>query len=347
MKAIAGIAADAFAKSGLLGLLESLDRSTERVRIVAYHRVAEPKEEPDLDPGLVSATPDDFRVQVELVARHYAPISLDDLVAAHRGERALPPRAVLFTFDDGYRDFAEHAWPILSRAGVPAVLFVPTAFPDQPGPGFWWDRLHATLARTDRREIEVVGLGRLPLGDPGERRAAHRAIRTRVKQLAHDEAMKWLDDTLAPLAEVPSVHRVLGWDALRSLAHEGLSVCAHGHTHALVTQLDPEALAHDLATSKQTIERELGTDAPPPVFAYPSSAEDARSREAVRQAGFELGFGGGRAIDRLPFPDPACVLRLPMLNYANALFRAQLRPSVATLGRWLIDERAAKTAKAA
>lgn len=344
MKAIAGVAADAFAKSGLLGLLESLDRRHDRVRIVAYHRVAELDEEPDLDPGLVSATPDDFRVQVELVARHYSPISLDDLVAAHRGERSLPPRAVLFTFDDGYRDFAEHAWPTLRRAGVPAVLFVPTAFPDQPGPGFWWDRLHATLARTDRREVEVSGVGRLPLGDPGQRRAAHRAIRTRVKALAHDDAMAWLDATLSPLADVPSLHRVLGWDALRALAHDGLAVCAHGHAHALVTRLDPAALARDLATSKQTIERELGDDAPPPVFAYPSAAEDARSRAAVREAGFELGFGGARAIERLPFADPACITRLPMMNYASALFRAQLRPSVAALGRWLIDERAAKAA---
>ena len=344
MKALAGVAADAFARSGLLGLLESLDRNSERVRVVAYHRIAEPGEEPDLDPGLVSASPEDFRAQVELVARHYSPISLDDLVAAHRGERRLPPRPVLFTFDDGYRDFAEHAWPILKRAGVPAALFVPTAFPDQPGPGFWWDRLHATLARTDRREIDAPGVGRLPLEEPGDRRAAHRAIRTRVKDLVHAEAMEWLDATLTPLADVPSVHRVLGWDALRALAREGLAVCAHGHVHALATQLEPADLASDLATSKQAIERELGDDAPPPVFAYPSAAEDARARAAVRDAGFELGFGGGRSIDRLPFPDPACVTRLPMLNYANALFRAQLRPSVATLGRWLIDERPARAA---
>ena len=89
MKAAAGRAAEAFAKSGLLSLLEALDRNTDRVRVVAYHRVAELAEEPD--PGLISATPDEFRVQVELVARHYSPISLDDLVAA---EASAPPPGV-------------------------------------------------------------------------------------------------------------------------------------------------------------------------------------------------------------------------------------------------------------
>ena len=52
-------------------------------------------------------------------------------------------RVVVAFFDDGYLDFAEHAWPTLQSLGIPAVLFVPTAFPDHPGPGFWWDRLYA------------------------------------------------------------------------------------------------------------------------------------------------------------------------------------------------------------
>ena len=42
----------------------------------------------------------------------------------------LPPRAVLLTFDDGYRDNLENALPILRRHGYPAVLFVPIGFLD-------------------------------------------------------------------------------------------------------------------------------------------------------------------------------------------------------------------------
>lgn len=337
MKALAGRASEVLARAGLLGLLERLDRSTERVRIVAYHRVDELGAEPDLDPGLISATPANFRDQVEVVARHYQPISLDQLVAAHRGEASLPPRAVLFTFDDGYSDFAEHAWPILRRASVPAVLFVPTAFPDRPGPGFWWDRLYASLRNTRERIVSIEGLGRFDLTSDLDRRRAHLAARLHIKSLMHDEAMKWFDDQIAPLANLPSLHRVLGWEALRELAAEGVAVCSHSHAHALCTRLTPEALAHDLAFSKQCIEAELGQHAPPPVFAYPSSAVDAASRNAARTAGYELAFGGGRAIERLPFAQPHELTRLPMMRYATSLFRAQLRPSVAHLGRIVID----------
>ncbi|MCA9503582.1 MAG: polysaccharide deacetylase family protein [Myxococcales bacterium] len=342
MKALAGRAASVLAASGLLGVLEAGDRRGDRLRVLAYHRVDEPEAEPDLDPGLLSATPRDFEAQMELLARRYRPISLADLIDALDTGRPLPPRAVLVTFDDGYRDFAERAWPILARVGVPAVLFVSTAFPDADtaggaaAGGFWWDRLHATLARTREKAVDVGGVGRLPLGDARERREAHRRIRARVKAMEHDAAMGWLDGLLAPLADLPPVHRVLGWDALRKLAGEGVAVCAHGHRHALMTRLDDAALAEDLATSKRRIEQGLGEAAPPPVLAYPASACDERVRRAVRSAGYRLAFGGLRGIDSLPPAEDYEVMRLPVQRYATALFRAQLRPSVAWAGRMVL-----------
>lgn len=337
LKTLAGRVAQGLDRIGLLRLLEGLDRGSDRVRILAYHRIDEPGAEPDLDPGLVSATPAAFAEQMELIARRYDAIPIERLLEAHRDERPLPRRAVLLTFDDGYRDFAENAWPILRRLGLPAVLFVPTAFPDQPGPGFWWDRLHAALSRSKARQIELEGLGPFDLREATGRRAAHRAIRAHLKSLPHDEAMDWLAAWIEPLAEVPSLHRVLGWDALRGLAREGLAVCSHGHEHALCTRLSPDALARDLTTARARLSRELGSDAGPPVFAYPASASDETSRRAVEAAGYALGLGGGREIARLPFDDPRDIGRLPVLQYPTALFRAQLRPIVSDVGSRLVD----------
>lgn len=343
-KAIAGYAANALARGGLLKLLETADRSTHRLRSIAYHRIDEIEAEPDLDPGLVSATPKAFRSQMEVIARHYNAIHLDDLVAAHRGEATLPPRAVLLTFDDGYADFAEHAWPILKRLGLPAVLFVPTSFPDVPGPGFWWDRSFAAVNRSREKQLRLDGVGDFDLSSASGQRAAHLAIRLHVKSLPHDKAMAWLDEVIGNLVELPSLHRVLGWDALRKLAAEGLSVCSHSHAHALVTRMEPDDLMADLVLSKRMIEENLGDHAPPPVFAYPTAANDEATQIAVRDAGYELAFGGGRSIDRLPLANPFEITRIPVIRYATSLFRAQLRPSVTHLGRVLIDARAKQPA---
>lgn len=338
MKALAGRAAEALARCGVLGLLERVDRRADRVRVVAYHRVDEPEACPELEPGLVSATPAAFREQAELIARHYRPISLDELLAAHRGRATLPARSVLFTFDDGYTDFADHAWPTLRALGIPAVLFVPTAFPDAGGPGFWWDRLHSATRRTKAKRLEVPGVGPLDFDGPGARRQAYKRMRSHVKSLEHGAAMAWVDEQIGRLVDVEDgKNAVLGWDALRRLAAEGVAVCSHSDAHALCTRLAPDALAADLDLSRRRIDEELGADAPPAVFAYPSAMHDAAARAAVEAAGYALAFSGERRIEGLPLADPFAVSRLPMMHYPTALFRAQLRPSVAALGRRMID----------
>lgn len=337
MKAIAGRAAAMLERAGILRALETIDRADDRVAILAYHRIDDPAADPDLEPGLVSATPEGFREQMELIATRYRAISVDDLVRAREGGRRLPRRAVLLTFDDGYRDFQEHAWPILRRFGIPAALFVPTRFADAPSPGFWWDRLHAALRRTKERVLSIEGVGTIPLGDAIQGRAAYRRLRSHVKSLPHGDAMAFVEETVARLAEVPSLHRVLGWDDLRALAREGLRVGAHGAEHALFTRLNPEALREDLARSRARIEAEIGPDAHPPVVAHPASACDARVCAAVEAAGFRLGLGGRRGIERTPFANPFDLMRLPVLGYARSLFRAQLRPIVSFAGGVLLS----------
>jgi biofilm PGA synthesis lipoprotein PgaB len=57
----------------------------------------------------------------------YAPVRLQDVIAAREGRRPLPPRAVLLTFDNAHRSFATRALPLLRAFRYPAVLGVPTA----------------------------------------------------------------------------------------------------------------------------------------------------------------------------------------------------------------------------
>jgi peptidoglycan/xylan/chitin deacetylase (PgdA/CDA1 family) len=337
MKTLAGQAASVLARVGLLGALEYADRATDRVSILAYHRIDELDAEPDLDPALLSATPQDFRAQMEVISAHYSAISLEEFVAAHIEGRTLPRRAVLLTFDDGYQDFAARAWPILKSLGLPATLFVPTDFPDTPGPGFWWDRLYSAITRTKQERVDVESIGEVQLADTAERQAAHRVLKIHAKSLPHAVALEWIENLIDQLAEVPPLHRVLGWDALREMADEGLSVCSHGNIHALCTRLSSSELVEDLSVSKTRIERELGDAAPPPVIAYPASACDETVFEAVRSVGYQIAFGGRRGVARLPFAEPFDLMRMPVHRYDTALFRAQLRPSVSRLGRMLID----------
>lgn len=324
--------ADPVEATGLFTLLESVERDNRRLRILTYHRVAEVDDEPDLEPGLISATPAGFRAEMALLAERYTPVSLDEVLAAHHGRHPLPKRAVLVTFDDAYGDFATNGWPVMRSLGIPAVLFVPTAYPSGDRRGFWWDRLHAALHRTTRDQIDAPGVGSLSLANPAQRRQAYKRMRDYVKSLGHARAMSWVEEQIGLLAEVPELNRVLSWDRLRELASEGVSLCSHSRDHALLTRLDPETLAADLRESQARLDAELGTLAAPATLAYPANAANDAVRRAAREAGYVLCFGGARGLNRLPLANTHELKRLPVLRYGMGLYRAQLRPSLSLAG---------------
>ena len=65
-------------------------------------------------------------------------------------------RFACFTFDDGYRDTLQWAYPILKDAGVPFAIYVPTSFPDRLGE-LWWLALEAVIARNDHIGLQIDG----------------------------------------------------------------------------------------------------------------------------------------------------------------------------------------------
>lgn len=97
------------------------------VLVLGYHAVSERW------PASLSVTPGALRDQLgHLVARGYRGVTFTEAVCGRAGGRVLA-----VTFDDAYRSVLSHAAPVLERLGLPATVFVPTAFPDGGGPMSW------------------------------------------------------------------------------------------------------------------------------------------------------------------------------------------------------------------
>jgi peptidoglycan/xylan/chitin deacetylase (PgdA/CDA1 family) len=294
--------------------------------VLTYHRVEWRGARPELDPALISAEPAAFERQVEWLARHTNPISLAELFEVKRGRAGLPRRAVLITFDDGYRDFALHAWPVLRRHAAPVTLFVPTAYPAHRRRCFWWDRLHAALWRTRRFAPIETPAGRLPLATEDDRRRAHRVLSRWVANTPHEEAMTSVELICAALGEPEVASPLLDWDELRALARQGVTLAPHTRTHPRLDRV-PLSLARDeIAGSRDELERELG-GAVPPAFAFPGGGHRAGLRSVLSDEGFELAFTTRRGPNFLPRAD---WLRLRRSNVGRRttlrVLRAQLAP---------------------
>lgn len=305
---------------GVVRALEAVDRDRPDILpVLTYHRVAEPDD--DLYPGLISASPEAFARQVEELGRRFSFVGLEAVLARAGGGPPIAPRALLLTFDDAYRDFAASAWPILRERGIPVVLFVPTGFPDRPI-AFWWDRLYAALIATQRTDPLGTGAGSLPIATRAERIAAFRVLRGRLKAVAHPVAMAEVDELVERLGGEPARSSVLGWDDLRRLAAEGVTLAPHSRVHPLLERVDPTELDDEIEGSRADLVREIG--AAPAAFAYPSGSHSDGVVERVAALGMTAAFTTIRGVNDLRRADWHRLRRINVGGRSSpALIRAQ------------------------
>jgi peptidoglycan/xylan/chitin deacetylase (PgdA/CDA1 family) len=95
---------------------------TAQTIIFCYHLLVDKVRYPGTE-----ITPAAFEAQMkELKDRGITVISMQDLLAWKRGEKNIPPRCAVITFDDGYKAQYEVAWPILKKYGYPFTMFIYT-----------------------------------------------------------------------------------------------------------------------------------------------------------------------------------------------------------------------------
>lgn len=116
-------------------------RLSMRLRILAYHAIADLSDDPVL--AEYGVPPRLFAAQLDaLVGAGWSFVDLDTALAALAGEGSLPRRALLLSFDDAYADLLESACPIMAERGLPGVVFVVAG--QLGGTNEWDNRKRAT-----------------------------------------------------------------------------------------------------------------------------------------------------------------------------------------------------------
>lgn len=291
------------------GLMSLLERGTQQrshlLPILTYHRVL---------------AVDGFEQQMAYLAANYHVISMPELVDVLESGRQLRPDSLMITFDDAYADVGEHAWPIMKRYDLAATVFVPTAFPDNEERIFWWDRLQYAFEQTPRRDDLETPAGPVSLQTAKQREQAYRKVRDYVKILPYFDLLSWTDEICRRLEAPPAPHRVLGWQALRQLAEDGVTLGAHTRSHRFLDQLSPAEVEEEVAGSLHDIEREIGDVLP--VFAYPDGRSNDEVVKVVEGVGVRLAFTTGPGANDLERCDR---LRLRRTNIGPSASVADLR----------------------
>ncbi|MCL4534774.1 MAG: polysaccharide deacetylase family protein [Bacteroidetes bacterium] len=104
-----------------------------KVPILMYHYIRVNPDPTDMAGFNLSVTPKNFEAQVDYLTRNgYHTVSFEQLVAYFKAKQPLPPKPIILTFDDGYRDFYTNAYPVLKKYGQTATVFIITDWVGRP-----------------------------------------------------------------------------------------------------------------------------------------------------------------------------------------------------------------------
>lgn len=303
-------------------------KNSNILRVLTYHRIADPADIFPSDPRLVSVTPEVFARQVEWLSKHYQVVDMSTVLNAISLLEPLPRNAVLITFDDAYPDFFYNAWPILSKYKLPATLFVPTAYPDKGGLGFWWDRLYAGILTTEHQELLDQKLGPFALTTQQQRIYCARTLQNYVKSMDHIHAMEWLDNILHCIdMQNIKTDESLSWEKLKSLSNEGVTICAHSRTHPMMTRINNQQVYDEISGSLGDIKIKLGSSLP--VFCYPAGAHNQDTCRIAIECGVLAGFSVTLGHNKINTCDP---LRLKRINITQRTTPIVLRGRLSRVG---------------
>ena len=292
--------------------------SRRRLLVLCYHAVVPDDHPVDRYRGRVATSVSDFSDQMAIVSKEMEPISANDLLDHISNETPISDRALLVTFDDGFRNNLQFAAPVLERYGVPALFHLSTGYvgSDQL---LWTQELDERIVQWSKSKLPM------PQGRPDKELPADQAgrwlladqVRGQCKRLTNDEKLAYLDRLREePIAVSETLkeelYSFLTWEEARELDRRGFEIGAHTISHPILTSLSPQELDRELAESKLRIEKELGKSCP--WLAYPNGSAPDYSPlviRAAKAAGYQIAFtllGRNNADLQKPFEiDRVCV----------------------------------------
>jgi peptidoglycan/xylan/chitin deacetylase (PgdA/CDA1 family) len=306
------------------------------LRVLAYHRVLpehmRTRLECDFDGDLelVSCWEEDFDWQIRTVARDFEPMTCRDVLQWIAAGRALPRRAVVVTFDDGFADNAEVAAPILRAHRVPAVFFVATSYIDDGQP-FWFNDLVRRLKAAPAHQCIDLAAQRVALGPAEERAQITYRVLSHLKRVP-DAARRQFLEQVADEMPLPSEDgdpwsRPMDWQQVRELHAAGHEIGSHTCTHPILAQMESAGqLTKELQESRARIEQMVGAKCES--LAYPVGGASAISPgvlAAVRAAGYGMACTYQAGVNRCGELDLLQLKRIAVERYTSReLFRMQL-----------------------
>ncbi len=283
-------------------------RHQGRVIVLTYHRVVPQTvvERQHIQPGMYMLE-ESFAAHIAYLRERFTILALDDLLDLWRTNQFKRDQSYcVITFDDGWRDNYQFAFPILRRHVVPATIFLATDFIGTTR-WFWPDRMMLVLerARTQRGDsitrdevsamlVDTVGVRQTTDGSFMSVKSGmsidSSAIVELCKEVAVDE-IEALIDRLGRVLDlnVSSERVLLDWTEVREMAAQGVSFGSHSCSHRILTNIPLSEVSRELIESRNMMLQQ--GIAPSSAFCYPNGNFNSDIQKLVEGGGYRAAVG--------------------------------------------------------
>ena len=295
--------------SGLTRLMFTKYKS-KRSFILMYHRIISDRSTPIVYPhsGMV-VEEKTFNIQMKYLKKNFKVLPLGDLVNSLKDERENGRIKCSITFDDGWKDNFDYAFPILLKYGLPATIFLTTRYVNS-FKWFWYDKLIFLIDKLFKSENPKKIMKLLPynlsveLTDIPEKMkdpvSFLDSLIEKVKEFPSQERDDLLDKlstlTQASLHENEQNRCFLNWEEIYQMHSKNISFGAHGASHESLSRLKNQQIEEEIIESKKEIETHLGDKVEG--FCYPDGSYNSEVITILKRHGFqyacttEPGFNG-------------------------------------------------------
>jgi len=275
--------------------IAAIDKAIAKIKrpksivILAYHRICALTEL--FYDRNVSATPQEFRWQMEYVNENYNVISMSRLVDYYEKKADIPVNSIVITFDDGFKDTIENAFPILKEMKLPAAVFPAVDFvSDSYIP--WEDEI-AYLVNNANLDDLVVEMGELAKtvrqNDKITRDYLTFQICKNLRRAPKQERSEMLKRLYRCSRFTESHVReklltakkvMMNIEDLRIWGSSGMEVGSHTCSHPSLSMLNNREAENELLSSKMKLEEMTGRKIE--AFAYPYGMAGYYGKNAIR-----------------------------------------------------------------
>ena len=252
--------------------------------VIMYHRVL-PADHPDRateQPGMY-ISPQTLAMPLRVLKRHFTLVHLDDWLSLAEKGGELPRNACAITFDDGWRDNYEYAFPILKSADAPATIYLVS---DLIGTrySFWPNTLARVLASTDtvlRQSLPAWLREMLPGSSEALSSDQIDAVISRCKARSDAEMLEALRSV--DCASEEETRDLMSWREIQEMQASGLvRFGSHTRRHSRVSKIeDANVLRDEVLGSADALAESLGSM--PITFCYPNGDTSVPAVQLVRQ----------------------------------------------------------------